>query len=292
MTCYRPWTAFKSVQGVVSQKRTPDCSSLSLPCGNCIGCHLDRSLSWSIRCRHEASCWDNNAFVTLTYDDKHLPRDGSLDKEAPRLFIRYLRRHITGVQAAPGSSARPIRYFGCGEYGSQRGRAHYHLLLFNVRFTDRHTYGKETYTSDLLSKLWTYGDHLVGDVTAASASYVAGYALKKVSAWEREQVYGDRVPEFPMMSLKPAIGQYWYDKYKSDLRHGYVVADGKQLPVPRFYRDKLAVDNPSLFEEMEWRRFQKASSFDPADRSEARLADRELVMQSRKKFFKQSHLED
>lgn len=265
---------------------------------------MDRSQMWALRCRHEAATWTHNAFLTLTYDDKHLPWHGSLDRDEPRLFIRYLRRHLTGEEEVPdGSGRRPIRFFGCGEYGSQRGRPHYHFLLFNVRFPDLARYGRDTCTSKLVSKLWSVGTHqIVPRIEAGSAAYVAGYAQKKVSAWDKERKYGtfdpetgeyvERVPEFPMMSLKPAIGQFWYDKYKEDLRNGYIVADGKQVGIPRIYRDKLKSDNPVLYEEMEFRRYQRAAQFDPADRSEERLAVRKEVVTSRRSFFKKSHLED
>lgn len=260
---------------------------------------------WAMRCQHEASTWSHNAFLTLTYDDEHLPWHGSLDRAHPTRFIRYLRRAVSGVEEAPdGSGRRPVRFFGCGEYGSQRSRAHYHLLLFNVRFDDVSRYGEDTYTSELVSRLWPEGSHLLGKVTPASAAYVAGYATKKVSKWKRD-AYGcyqvvdrntgevhERKPEFPMMSLKPAIGQYWYDRYKEDLRHGFVLNDGRQVAIPRVYRDKLKRDDPQLYEEMQFRKYEKAKQFDPADRTEARLAVREQVAQARKQFFSTPHLED
>lgn len=302
MSCYKPWTAYRHPNGKVNQKKGADTEMVTLPCGACIGCHFDRSQMWSLRCRHEASCWENNAFLTLTYDDKNLPDFGSLDSAAPRTFIRYLRRSLCGVQRVPGGSARPIRYFGCGEYGSQRDRPHYHLLLFNVWFPDATKYGKETFTSGIVSRLWPYGSHLIGTVTPASSSYVAGYALKKVSAWERSQAYGvcslpdgewfDRVPEFPLMSTKPPIGWYWYDRYRQDLEHGFVVADGRQLAVPRLYRDKLALDDPAAYDAMQVNRQKKVRSYNSADRTEERLAVREAVFSAEKKFFKRSHLED
>lgn len=302
MSCYRPWTAYRSPSGEVSQKMKPDAELIRLPCGRCIGCRLERSKTWSLRCRHEASCWTHNAFLTLTYDDDHLPWHGSLCSKLPRRFIRYLRRNMVGVECAPGSSKRPIRYFGCGEYGTQRSRAHYHLLLFNVRFDDVQKYGRDTYTSSLVSRLWPFGTHLIGNVTPSSASYVAGYALKKVSQWERERKYDvvefdtgevvSRLPEFAMMSLKPPIGYYWYQKYKKELRHGYVVADGSRVAVPRLYRDKLAVDAPAIHEEMSWNKYSQAKRFDPADRTEERLAVREAVEEAKKVHFSRSHLED
>lgn len=262
---------------------------------------MDKSMSWALRCRHEADSWAHNAFLTLTYDDEHLPWHGSLDKDLPRLFVRYLRRHLDGVECAPGSPKRPIRYFGCGEYGERRNRAHYHLLLFNVRFDDTSVYGRDTYTSRLVSQLWPYGSHILGTVTPASASYVAGYALKKVSKWEAAWKYRlidengeffDKQREFAMMSLKPPIGWYWYAKYKNDLRLGHCVVDGRQVAIPRLYRDKLRVDAPGVYAEMELKRHEKMAEYDPSDRSAERMIARREVALARMAHYKRDHLED
>lgn len=302
MTCYRPVPARRTDNGAVVIYPQLGTSDMSVPCGFCVGCLLEKRQQWSLRCRHEASCWDHNAFVTLTYDDAHLDWRGSLDKEHPSLFLRYLRRELSGVQSAPSSEKRPIRFFGCGEYGTQRNRAHYHLLLFNVRFTDNERYGERTYTSKLVSRLWPYGSHLIGDVTPASAAYVAGYSLKKVQAIFRDSAYrvvnldtgevSEREREFNMCSRKPGIGHYWYEKYKSELRSGYCVTDGRQQSVPRFYDKKLRVDAPLLHEEMLWHKYKKGKSFDPADRTEARLTVREGVVAARQAFFSSTHMED
>lgn len=302
MTCYRPVPARRSDNGSVMIHPPLGTSDMAVPCGFCVGCLLERRQQWSLRAQHEASCWDHNCFLTLTYDDEHLDWKGSLNADHPRLFLRYLRRNIAGVQSAPDSDDKPIRYFGCGEYGTQRKRAHYHLLLFNVRLPDRERYGESTYTSGLVSRLWKFGSHLVGDVTGASASYVAGYTLKKVQAIARDSAYrvvnydtgevAERDREFTMCSNRPGIGQYWYEKYKSELRNGYCVMDGRKVSVPRFYDKKLRNDSPELFEQMSWNKYKQGKSFDPADRSEARLAVREEVASARKVFFSQSHLED
>ena len=306
MSCYKPVPARRLDNGSVEIHPPLGTSDMVVPCGFCVGCVMERRAQWSLRCRHEASCWDHNAFVTLTYDDEHLQKEcdwhGSLVPEHPRLFLRYLRRAMSGVQNAPNSADKPIRFFGCGEYGSLRKRAHYHLLLFNVRFEDNERYGERTYTNKLVSRLWKYGTHLIGDVTAASAAYVAGYTLKKVQAIDREKEYGlvnfetgeyvERGREFTMCSNRPGIGQYWYERYKRELRHGYVVADGSQVSVPPCYAKKLRDSGPYLFEEQSFNKYKKSKSFDPADRTEARLAVREEVAGSRLAFFSKSHLED
>lgn len=265
---------------------------------------MERSQLWAMRCRHEAQFWDHNAFVTLTYDDEHLPWHGSLNREHLQKFLKRFRKATEGVALAPNSKHRPVRFFGCGEYGSTTKRAHYHLLLFNVSIPDREKYGKDTYTSRMLSDLWPYGSHLVGTVTPASAAYVAGYSMKKVYGRfnsNKEAHYGvvnretgeyvERLPEFSAMSLKPGIGQYWYDRYKRDLQHGYVVLDGAKAPVPRFYEQKYRNDFPEEIEEREFSRELLRRERDPNELSEPRLLAKEAVARSRKAFFKPDHPE-
>lgn len=310
MTCYKPVPARRADSGGVVIWPELGTSDMAVPCGFCVGCLLEKRQQWSLRCRHEASCWDFNYFLTLTYEDGKIGYNGkpgldwrgSLDKEHPKLFLRYLRRRVSGASCAPGKKEKPIRVFGCGEYGSQRQRAHYHMLLFNVQFTDTERYGERTFTSKLVSELWPFGSHLLGDVTPESASYVAGYALKKVEAIRRDSTYGvvdletgecaEREREFNFCSTKPGIGQFWYERFKDELRHGYCIMDGRQVSVPRFYDKKLRVDAPGLYEEMSFRKYQKGKSFSPADRTEARLGVRENVVKARQSFFSSTHLED
>lgn len=259
---------------------------------------MDKSFEWAIRCRHEAKFWEHNAFITLTYADEHLPWHGSLDFKHLQNFIKRLRWKAEGVDRAPGSLERPIRYFACGEYGETTKRAHYHVLLFNTKFEKERELGPETYTSRMLTDLWRYGNHVVGSVNEKSISYVAGYCRKKVyGRLESEREYEVVHPETGevvvrqrvdnRMSRNPGIGKYWYDKYgKSDLANGYLVVDGKKCPVPRFYQDKFKEDFPLKYEDIEWSRSQIVR--DPNERSFDRLQVKEAVARGRRAFFKQS----
>jgi len=99
MACYHPLTAYLSGHQTnnatgkayrrVSFKETDEHDrQISLPCGQCIGCRLERSRQWAMRCIHEAQLHQNNCFITLTYDDEHLPKDLSLDHRDFQLFFR------------------------------------------------------------------------------------------------------------------------------------------------------------------------------------------------------------
>ena len=120
--------------------------------------------------------YDKNAFVTLTYHPDHLPENGTLVKKHVQDFLKRLRKN-TGWT---------FKYFAAGEYGTDKGRLHYHIILFGVEFPDM-TYwrkspkGMKIYRSKILEKAWKLGHSEIGTVTPQSASYTANYVTKKNS---------------------------------------------------------------------------------------------------------------
>lgn len=249
MPCYFPLHAFKAKgkdasKTVVVFKRSDSFRGerLDLPCGQCIGCRLERSRQWAVRCMHEASLKEDNCFVTLTYDDDHLPKNGSLVLSDFQNFMKRLRKSI-----AP----KRVRFFHCGEYGERFGRPHYHTLLFGHYFEDRAFFsernGHRLYTSKALSELWPHGFATFGAVTFESAAYVARYVLKKVTGEKAEEHYKGRVPEYITMSRRPGIGTGWFAKYASDVYpRDSVVVRGVRTRPPRFYDGLLGKEDPSM----------------------------------------------
>lgn len=67
---------------------------ITVPCGQCIGCRLERSRQWAVRCVHEAQLHERNCFITLTFDDEHLPSGGSLDVTVCQKFYKRLRKNL------------------------------------------------------------------------------------------------------------------------------------------------------------------------------------------------------
>lgn len=274
---------------------------MELPCGRCIGCKMDKAREWSIRIGHECSCWDSNRFVTLTYADKHL-KSTSLVYDDFVGFMRRLRKKLRGVSSVEleGTLRRPLRFFVAGEYGAERRRPHFHAVLFNVRFPDELRYHDGSSRSSCLEKLWQRGDCHIGDVTAQSAAYVAGYTYEKRygSSEEAEQAYFDGVDyatgemlfrrrEFCQMSRDPGIGAYWYRRFGSDLFPlDKAVQEGKTWKVPRYYYEKLKVENPSLALEVQMKRLDRAELVDPVESTPERRKVKEEVALARVKQFK------
>ena len=285
MPCYHPLTAYQCADGsVVFQERRwfNTVKTLSLPCGQCIGCRLEKSRQWAIRCMHEAQMHEKNCFITLTYDDTHLPSDRSLHHEHFQKFIRSLRKR-TGIK---------IRYYMAGEYGDQFGRPHFHACLFGYDFSDKKLWkktdsGSVLYRSEYLESIWTYGYSSVGDVNFESAAYVARYIMKKVTGQAAKEHYVDKEtgvilsPEYNKMSLKPGIGKSWLETYQNDVYpHDYVVIRGKKCRPPKYYDKQYHSKNPYEFEELLYKREQNAK-LSYADNTQERLNVKEQVTASK-----------
>jgi len=245
MPCYSPITVNK--RGFVDLR-------VQVPCGQCVGCRIDRAQDWATRCVHEAQLHELNCFVTLTYDDRHLPPGASLVKRDFQNFMRYLRRQHDGK----------IRFYAAGEYGDQTNRPHYHALLFGIDFADKRPHtknnqGDQLFTSELLDKIWGKGQCYLGSVTPQSAGYVAKYCIKKVNGQLAASHYQGRQPEFALMSLKPGIGAGWFEKYSGDVYPSdFVVLKGRKRSPPRFYDDKLEEMDELMLQALKKSRLRKA----------------------------------
>lgn len=264
---------------------------VNLPCGRCVGCRLSRARQWAIRCVHEASLYDDNCFITLTFNDQYYNPSGSLMKKDFVLFMKRLRKKF-------GSG---IRFFHCGEYGAKGGRPHHHACLFNFDFPDKVLWkekdGVRLYRSEMLEKLWSdpvtgecFGFCTIGDVTQDSAAYVARYVLKKINGDDAEDHYQGREPEYITMSRRPGIGKGWMDKWASDIYpEDELVVGRMKLKPPKYYDKIYMLQNPEKYESIVVARMNHAKG--NPDNAEDRLKVREKVAKAKLKL-KQRSLED
>jgi hypothetical protein len=236
---------------------------------------------------HEASLHEKNCFITLTYDDEHLPNGGSLHYPDFQKFIKRLRKKF------PKSD---IRYYMAGEYGTTFGRPHFHACIFGFDFDDKKLWKRTAsnsllYRSKDLEALWSFGYTSVGDVTFESAAYVARYIMKKVTGDEANTHYSycdlstgellKLTPEFNRMSLKPGIGANWLEKYHADVYpHDYVEIRGQICTPPKYY-DKLIQKN----DDYEWQEIldkrEKRAKLKPEEKTAERLAAKEAVTKAK-----------
>lgn len=237
---------------------------MSLKCGQCIGCKLDRSREWAIRCVHEAQYHDSKCFITLTFAKDPV----SLSHTYFQKFIKRLRDRLDlyaeyndqGDMINPG-----LMFYMAGEYGSVYdelgrkkdgllGRPHFHAILYGYEFPDRKFYKKSPsgipmYNSDLLDDVWGLGYATVQDFSIEAAAYVARYVTKKITGaaaathYEKVSPQTGEVftvePEYNRMSLKPAIGKRWIQDHQSDAYpKDFITYGGIKFKPPKYY-DKI-----------------------------------------------------
>lgn len=259
MACTRPLSCYKTPSGKIVF--TPGFGSVpaQVPCGQCIGCRLAHSRDWATRCVHEAHMHQANSFITLTYAPEYLPPNSSLVRKHFSDFMKRFRKALSGIK---------VRFFGCGEYGSKLQRPHYHAIIFGYDFPDKVLFkaGKfPLFISKLLSDCWPFGFSTVAAFSFESAAYVARYCTKKITGGAAKEHYGDRIPEFSAMSLKPGIGYDFFIKYYYDIVNydRCIGRGGRQIKPPRYYDKLLAGCDVEKLEENKAKRQLNLNVIDP-----------------------------
>lgn len=283
VACFKPIRGYRRADGTVafSERGANFVGHIEVPCGQCVGCRLERSRQWAMRCMHEASLHESNSFITLTYDPSYLPAGCNLVYRDYQLFMKRLRKRLDV----------PVRFYMCGEYGELNARPHFHSILFGCDFPNRRRYRKNVngdylYTSDVLSEVWPFGLAVFGDVTFQSCAYVARYCMAKVTGSLADEHYKGREPEFNHMSLKPGIGAAWYEKYMSDVYpRNYVVVNGVKVKPPKYYDRKYKALDAATFDVLQ---YDRSLDVRPEDSTVERLEVREKVALARAKLYKRS----
>lgn len=222
MTCLHPITPSNRVGWNLSAL---------VPCGRCAACRVNRAEDWKNRMVWESDYFEDVSFVTLTYDDDHLPLDRSVDKRELQLFFKRLRKDL---------GKRKIKYFACGEYGEQGGRPHYHAVIFGIN---------SVIDSECVRQNWGKGNVSLSIFKAERARYVSGYLLKEVDS--SVDLTGCTKP-FALMSKK--IGKAFALSNKDRILNSEkpLTVQGKPVALPRYFRkllDVKGIDSEFLVEQ-------------------------------------------
>lgn len=215
---------------------------VQVSCGKCEACCNTHAAKWVQRLDLEAQCHKYTLFVTLTYDDFHVPQvvrlrkdsypnAAYIDSETGQIFdVRDIKesfdsadwQYIADSKVLNVLSKRDfqkfikllryyftqtdetakLRYYLCGEYGPRTYRPHGHMLLF---------FDSERCLSQieiLLSKSWPHGHiHDPHLVHGSASEYVAAY-VNSLSSLPRIYLHKWLKP-FTLFSKTPSIGSLY-----------------------------------------------------------------------------------
>ena len=266
MQCLTPITLYRKEGSKVGKLRSLAANRASIytdvvPCGKCVACLKRRQFNWVFRLQQEQQVADSAAFLTLTYDEEHLPKTekglATLDKTHHQAFIKRLRKQVNSYYRK--ASRQPIRYYSCGEYGETNSRPHFHSIMFNLP-------GDYIRHPELVTNVWGNGSTMVAECNIKTITYVTKY-MQKTLFTQGKAPDDDRIDECSMMSRgiglsylgeveysydmelegdKPKIRRrnYLHKNQRKDWikyqRNPYlIVENGDKIPIPRFYKDKI-----------------------------------------------------
>ena len=222
-----------------------------------MACRINYTTSWKLRLLYELSSWEDAMFITLTYDEDHVPADFSLQKKDPVGFFKRLRSYLAY------NSDRVIKYYCCGEYGSRKdptrpdkkhGRPHYHAIIFGMNPFDENDRKLVVEAWQHRCEDWQFdrnrgkpNEYGIGEksaiqnVTPMDIEYVTGYVQKKLSGSMAAENYGSDTPPFAIMSK--GLGLEFALQNAHRLRtNGFTYLSGHKISLPRYYRDKLEIE--------------------------------------------------
>jgi len=297
MPCFHPIQAWKTEDGIKfynPYKDNRNHKGFKIPCRQCTGCRSEYSRQWAMRILHESSLHSNNIFITLTYDNEHLPEYGTLVKKHFQDFMKRLRKKY---------NKKKIRYYQCGEYGENFGRPHYHAIIFNHSFPDMEKVRgkhKDLYTSEILKKIWGKGHVSIGTVNFETAAYVANYVQKKINGKNKQEHYElvdydtgeivERQQEYATMSRRPGIAGDWLAKYQDDVYPSdFITINGKKMKPPKAYDRQYELLYPEIMADIKKDRRKMMDDMSHLFTKEA-LAYREKAHKARMAIYKREKL--
>lgn len=243
MACENPRTVYRASNGGPLYFNKPHkhahYDKFTIPCGTCILCREEQARQAAVRIYHEEQNHKISSFVTLSYNNKHLPEHGGLRYADLVKFWKRARK-----------TYGKMRYYAVGEYGDESQRPHYHACIFGHAFADDRIIVETTphllWTSPKLEKCWGLGQVRIGALTFATAKYTASYVTKKLRSKQKyvrvDEETGELIPlEQPRAFMSRNLAKAWWEaNYNYVTAHDHVIIDGRRQKPPRAYDRWLA----------------------------------------------------
>lgn len=207
-----------------------------IPCGNCLGCRLDKLALWTARCNYELFN-SRSAFVTFTYDDFHLPYNpGSLyptlHQEDLHKYLDNIRHKIKAFPTLPKLNRKDFAYFASGEYGGKFHRPHYHVLFFGLDFKEFEKIFNTTWKNGMVKTL---------PIVSGGVRYVLDYFTKEMVSGElAEKRFDDVGIERPFKMVSRGLGRELFFNHRDEIRKNHVLKLGSRvIPIPTYYHNLI-----------------------------------------------------
>lgn len=220
---------FPNIIDVFTGKMVP------IPCHKCQGCRIDRISVWERRCSYEM-IQGRNAFVTLTYDNYHLKwNKGSV---YPTIcdddFVKFkdnLRYRIRLLKELPPMCRRDYKICACSEYGEERERPHFHLLVFGLDFKE---------FASVFEDSWRQGICDVGPIRRGGVRYVLDYINTQTFGESKHINFTDHGRDFPKMYFSRGLGKGWFlSQYDNLQKYGMAKIGSRFVPIDTYWKNKL-----------------------------------------------------
>lgn len=227
-------------------------------CGKCLPCLIKRKAQWSYRMVEEKRSSFSSYFVTLTYNDQHLPMtdSGSSGNVTDhRHFIKWLKYYederrlqkrtylsqeevnrIGGNEKEVGK----IKYYGVTEYGDLKGRIHLHYILFNIRDTNSISMAwseQRKLRRGVYSPGKEYGRVDIDECNVNTIDYVLKYMVKERKEDTSDQKEQER--SFMSKGIGKCVVDPEFIRYIQQPKGNQVVNQrGSKIPLPRYFNKK------------------------------------------------------
>lgn len=295
MPCSSPRQAWFRYDRNASGKRSIQFSprnafgdAFHIPCGRCNSCRLEWSADWGGRIDLEVRTlasrgFDGAIFATLTYDDEHLPPNGSLRKVDVQGFMKRVRMY-----AHRKFNGKRVRFFCGAEYGERLSRPHYHIILIGHDFReDRRQWRKsdggiQQYRSEAFEKLWPFGSVEFGDCGPGAGAYVAQYSLKKVYGEQADSWYQGREPEFLLCSHSLGRAGFEVDLASNIAGDHVILTGGARRRIPKGFERFIPAEQLAALKEQRQARARSRWR----DNTPERLKVREEVRLARMRLYR------
>ncbi len=243
-------------------------SPMLTPCGHCLACQRSRATNTAIQLYCElVTTKGSSYFITFTYDDDHLPDDGSISYRHMKNIVQSIRRKISDI----------MRYYSQNEYGMAGGRAHLHLASYDLEINDLEPFDdSNSFSSETLNKMWGKGSVVIQRLEYGNCLYIAKHHFEEKSNQTKSthlysyihpytgEFIKERKPEQSTRSL--GLGRKFYDEFFSDLfPHDYIVVNGSPRPVPKYFMNKLKKDDPELYIRLKELRLEQTETLSHED---------------------------